>query len=130
MKKLHPPRLGVSLLLMLFTVLLLAVLGILALSQGLSQQRLSDAAARSVAAYYRADGEAQEIFALLRRGELPPQVTVSGDTYIYACPISAHRTLHVTLLRGEQGLEVLRWQENAHPEEISENLPLWQGGEP
>jgi len=130
MKKIQPPRLGISLLLMLFTVLLLAILGMLTLSQGLSQQRLSEAAARSVAEYYRAEGEAQEIFSLLRRGEIPPQVTVSGDTYTYACPISAHRTLHVTLLRGDGGWEVLRWQEVAHPEELTENLPVWQGGEP
>lgn len=122
-----PPNLGGSMLLVIFTVLLLSTLAMLTLSTALSQQRLSRQAAQSVEGYYAADAQAQEIYARLRTGELLPQVEVSENSYSYSCPISQRRELCVTLSYGEQGWQVLRWQEVAHPEEISETLVVWDG---
>ena len=127
MNKLQPPRLGVSMLLVIFTVLLFGTLAILSLSTALSQQRLSQKAARSVEEYYAADVQAQEIFARLRRGELPAGVRVSENQYRYVCPISDVRCLHVTLSHEAEGWKVLRWQETVRQEEISETLDIWDG---
>lgn len=101
---------GGSLLLAVFAVLLLCFFALLSISTVLADRRLSESAAQSAAAYYRADSEAEALFARLRSGEMPPQVTREEDLYRYTCPISSHQTLYVELRRTDHIWEILRWQ--------------------
>lgn len=121
------PPIGGSALLVSFAVLCLTVLALLSLSTVLAEQRLSDAAAKATAAYYEADLQAETIFAQLRSGEIPPEVTVTDDRFAYQCPISQHQTLEVVLHRADQVWTILRWQAVAHTEEITQALPVWDG---
>ena len=128
-----PPAVGGSSLLTIFAVLLITIFALLCLSTVQAERRLSDHAARSVTGYYRADNEAECIFAQLRSGHVPPQVVRTGDTYRYTCPISGGQVLYVELFRTGETWEVLRWQAMATvqlPED--QTLPLWgqEGGTP
>lgn len=128
-----PPAVGGSLLLAVFAVLLISIFALLSLSTVQAERRLSDSAAQSVQAYYAADQEAEAIFARLRSGQQPPQVTGDGEIYRYACPISQNQFLYVELRHTGETWEVLRWQtlsESQIPEE--QTLPLWgqEGGTP
>lgn len=121
------PPIGGSALLVSFAVLCLTVLALLSLSTVLAEQRLSEAAAEAAAAYYEADLQAETVFAKLRSGEVPPEVTVSEDRFAYQCPISQHQTLEVVLQRTDQVWTILRWQAVAHTEETAQTLPVWDG---
>ena len=83
---------GISLL-VAFAVLCLTVFALLGLSTVRADDRLADAAIGSIAEYYAADCDAQEILARLRAGELPEGVSVDGNLYFYSCPISDTRKL-------------------------------------
>ena len=123
------PALGGSSLLMVFGVLCLTVFALLCLSCVQAQRRLSQAAARSVAACYDAENEAEEIFARLRRGEAVPGVEETGGTYCYSCPISENSRLEVAISKAGETWTILRWQVVAEMEEREEAyLPLWTGG--
>ena len=82
-----PPALGGISLLVVFAVLCLTVFALLSLSTVRADQRLSDASARAVQAYYAADCQAQEILARLRFGETPEEVWTDGTLCGYAVPI-------------------------------------------
>ena len=122
---------GGSSLLVMFAVLCLTVFALLALSTVQADGRLSAATAESVRAYYAADCQAEEIYARLRAGELPPGVSpcgCEGEGYAYTCPISETRQLRVELHRDETGWSVLRWQaESTAAWENDETLDLWDG---
>ena len=109
-QKMNLPAVGGSSLLVIFAVLCMTVFAVLSLSTVLAEQRLSETAAESVAAYYRADLQAEEIFARLRSGEQVPGVQILEDRYEYSCIISETQSLHVTLRRTDNGWSVLRWQ--------------------
>lgn len=123
-----PPAVGGSSLLVIFAVLTITVFALLSISSVQAERRLSDSALRSVSAYYAADNEAETVFAQLRSGETPPQVTRDGEIYRYSCAISENQLLHVELRRTGEGWEVLRWQAvpiNRLPEDRT--LPIWNG---
>lgn len=105
-----PPAVGGSSLLVIFAVLCLAVFALLSLSTVRASQRLSEASAESVSAYYAADTQAEIILAQIRAGEVPRGVTVTGEVYAYSCPISNTQTLFVELRVTEKEISVLRWQ--------------------
>lgn len=129
MKKKHisPPAIGGSSLLVIFAVLCLTVFSLLSLSTVLAEKRLADTAAEAVTTYYRADLEAEEIFAKLRAGEIVPNVSRSGDCYSYTCSISHNQQLEVTLQQTAEGWIVLRWQAVAQVQTIDEGLNVWDG---
>ena len=123
------PAMGGSSLLMVFGVLCLTVFALLCLSSAQAEWRLSQAAARSVAAYYDAENEAEEIFARLRRGERVPDAEETDGRYCYSCPISENSRLEVVLSKEGENWKILRWQVISQPEERTEAyLPLWTGG--
>lgn len=123
------PALGGGSLLMVFGVLCLMVFALLCLSSVQAERRLSQAAARSVTAYYDAENEAEEIFARLRLGEEVPGVVLAQGKYSYFCPISENSRLEVVLSQEGGNWKILRWQVISRPEERTEAyLPLWTGG--
>lgn len=129
-ERFSPPPVGSTSLMGIFGILVLAVLAVLSLTTALADQRLSDAAAQSVSAYYEADNRAEEIFARLRQGELPEGVQVEGNLYCFRCPISHNQQLEAVLRKDSGGWTVLRWQAVALPQTGDENTNLWNGGIP
>ena len=108
---LAPPALGGVSLLVIFAVLCLTVFALLSLSTVRADQRLSNASARAVSAYYEADCKAQEILARLRFGEKPEEVWTDGDLCGYAVAISDNQELQVEVeLRTTDDYTILRWQ--------------------
>jgi hypothetical protein len=111
MKK-HTPSfpVGTAFLLTIFATLCLLVFSVLSISSAVAEKRLSDRAAESVFAYYEADSEAEEIFARLRSGKLPENVTEENGQYSYSVAITDTLTLEVTVRWEENGTwTVLRW---------------------
>ncbi len=122
------PAVGGSSLLVIFAVLCLTVFALLGLTTVQADGRLADASAAAVSAYYAADCRAEAILARLRCGELPPEVSVDGDVYAYACPISDTQVLEVEVRIKDGGYAVLRWQ--AAPTgswAADESLDVWDG---
>lgn len=125
-----PPAVGGASLLVAFAVLCLTVFALLGLSTVRADDRLSQASARTVADYYAADCQAQEILARLRAGELPAGVSYGEDLYTYECPISESQKLHVEVFYRDGVYTVLRWQAAPNGDweaDIDENLYLWDG---
>ena len=125
-----PP--GGSSLLVILAVLCLTVFALLGLSTAQAGKRLSDRSAEATAAYYRADAQAEEILARLRRGEIPQQVEMADGVYSYTCPISDTQQLQVSLRLEEDGAcTVLRWQSVSTAQwQPEEDLELWDGEDP
>ena len=131
-KRFSPPVVGVSSLLVIFTVLCLTVFAMLGLSTVRADGRLSDASAAAVTAYYEADCQAEAILARLRAGELPDGVTADvrpdGDIYSYTCPISDTQALDVEVRIEGTSYTVLRWQMVPTADwEADNTLELWDG---
>lgn len=124
-----PPAVGASALLVSLALVMLCVFSLLSLTSAQAEQRLARTSVQTTAAYYAADLQAEEIFAKLRAGALPPQVTCDGDLYSYSCSISAHQALAVTLKQENGSWEILSWQAVtvAEPEETTAPT-LWDGG--
>lgn len=126
-ERLSPPPVGGSSLLVIFAVLCLTVFALLSLSTVQAEQRLSDAAAQGVTAYYQADLEAEKIFARLRAGETVPGVREENGRVLYTCPISENQMLQVELRKTKDSWQIIRWQAVAQPDRIEETLPVWDG---
>ena len=121
------PAVGGSSLLVVFCVLCLTVFALLSLSTVQAEKRLSDKAAQAVEDYYRADLEAEIVFARLRSGETLPDVQVSDGLYRYQCSVSENQTLLVELQKDEDQWAVLRWQTVTGQEALDQSLPVWDG---
>jgi hypothetical protein len=127
-RRFRPPVVGGSSLLVIFAVLCLTVFALLCLSTVQAGGRLARASARAVADYYAADGQAEEIFARLRTGELPDGVTADDNIYSYTCPISDTQQLCVELKHTTDGWDVLRWQAQSVAEwDADDTLNVWDG---
>ncbi len=118
---------GASSLLRTFGLLCLTVFALITLTTANANSRMADRATRSVTRYYKADLQAEEIFARLRRGEIPAGVNREGDVYKYSCEITAERTLYVELEKGEDTWTILRWQEVVAAPEPDEHIDVFQG---
>lgn len=125
MKRQHLPILGAASLFTAFCVLLLTMLALLSLSQAKADRRIAEISARRVQEYHAADLEAQKLYASLRSGEIPPEVTEEQGIYRYQIPVSQYQTLFVEI--DSAALEPIRWQIVAHPEAPNENLSVWTG---
>ena len=122
------PAVGGSSLLVIFTVLCLAVFALLGLGTAQASQRLTDAAADSVAAYYEADAQAELILARLRSGEDVAGVTWDGDLCYYTCPVSERQVLAVTVRLQDDEYEILRWQTvSTTVWEADDSMEVWDG---
>ena len=128
--RMSAPVVGGTSLLVMFAVLCLTVFALLGLSAVQAGTRLSQATAQAVSAYYQADCQAEEIFARLRSGEVPANVTETNGIYSYTCPISDTQQLQVALLEKTGEWTVLRWQaESIAAWETDDELTLWDGTE-
>lgn len=121
------PAVGGSSLLVIFAVLCLTVFALLSVSTVQAEKRLSDRAAQAVTDYYRADLEAQEIYARLRAGETVPGVMETGNSCRFQVPVSESQTLLVELEKDGEVWRVNRWQTMAKTEELDQTLPVWDG---
>lgn len=112
MKKKHsfPTIFGSSSLLVIFAVLCLTVFCLLTLSTAQAELRLSKVSAKAAADYYKADAEAENIFAMIKSGDLPEGVSFDGNTYSYTCPISQTLNLYVEIASVDGKWEVICWQ--------------------
>lgn len=125
---LTPPAVGGASLLVAFAVLCLTVFALLSLSTVRADDRLSQASAQAVEAYYQADCEAQEILARIRAGELPENVSFDGSVYSYECPITDSQSLVVEVFFRDGEYTILRWQSVPMVVwETDDNLYLWDG---
>jgi len=123
-----PPPVGGSSLLVIFAVLCLSVFAMLALSTVRADDRMADASVDAIAAYYRADAEAESLLSRLRSGEVPEGVGVSGDLYTYTCTISDTRVLQVEVQVNGNRYKVLRWQEQSTADwNPDTELNVWTG---
>lgn len=109
-KRVSVPVIGGSFLLVIFAVLCMTVFALLSLSTVLADQRLGDASIKAVSDFYEADSRAEEVFARLRNGELPKEVTIDGNRYTYQCQVSETQMLYVELEREQERWIVKRWQ--------------------
>ena len=124
-----PPAVGGISLLVVFAVLCLTVFALLSLTTVRADERLGDASAEAVQAYYAADCAAQEILARLRLGETPEGVIFLVDRAMYSCPISETQELEVSVELGLNGsYRVLRWRAVPTGEWTADGgLDLWDG---
>lgn len=134
-ERFSPPAVGGISLLVVFAVLCLTVFALLALTTAQANVRLADASARAVEEYYAADCKAQEILALLRGGERPEGVQISGVIASYAVPLSDTQELQVDVAldsllsdTAADGYTVLRWQVVSTEEwESDSSIEIWDG---
>lgn len=107
--KTNAPVVGGSSLITVFAVLCLAVFTLLNLSTVFSARDLAETSVQAVKGYYEADSEAELIFAKLRSGTVPEEVTVNGNFYSYVCPISETQSIEVEVscIAGEWN--VIKW---------------------
>lgn len=127
-KRFAPPTTGGISLLAVFAVLCLTVFALLSISTVQANKRLSEASAKSVAAYYEADYKAQKIFARIRAGEVPEGVTTVGGQYTYQCPVSDSQAIEVAVSRTDGQWRILRWELIQTKEwNTNESLNVWDG---
>ncbi|MBR6651656.1 MAG: hypothetical protein IKL30_00635 [Anaerotignum sp.] len=126
-QRLSVPVVGGSSLLVIFAVLCMTVFALLSLSTVLADGRLNQVSVEAVSAYYTADTQAEAIFARVRQGELPEEVTEKNGIYTYSCPISENQALQVKLQKTAAGWKVLRWQAVVTAEWEEDTLNLWDG---
>lgn len=122
------PAIGGSSLLVIFAVLCLTVFALLSLSTVQAGDRLSDASADAVTAYYQADSQAEEILARLRGGEYVDGVEFVGNVAVYDCPISETQSLHVEVELDGTAYAVRCWRMVSTAEwEAEDSLEVWDG---
>lgn len=126
-ERLSPPALGGTTLLVIFAVLCLVVFSLLSLSTVQAERKLSDASRDAATAYYKADLEAQRVFALLRGGETVDGVKEENGVFSYACKLTEDQKLAVEIQKTEENWQVLRWQCVVSQGEIDDTLPVWSG---
>lgn len=128
-----PAAVGGSSLLVIFAVLCLTVFALLTLSTAAADSRLSQDAADAVEAYYQADSQAEALWARLRDGEQPKEVTKTmedaGSTlYKYTVPISQEQELQVCLRLKDGTWTVVQWQAVSTADwQADEDLTVWDG---
>lgn len=127
-RRMSTPIVGGSSLLVIFAVLCLTVFALLGLSTVQAGGRLSQKMAEAVSNYYEADCLAEEIYARLRSGEMPDEVTKTGNVYTYICPVSDTEQLQVRIEKNGSHWTVTRWQVESTVEwESDDSLELWDG---
>lgn len=127
-RKLSPPAVGASSLLVIFAVLCLTVFALLSVSTVRADGRLGDNVQCAVTNYYAADCQAEAILARLRSGEIPEGVTEENGVYTYACTISDTQVLAVQVVLEADSYRILRWQACSSIQwEADDRIPVWSG---
>ncbi len=125
--KIRVPLVGVSSLLVIFSVLVLTVFSMISLSSSLASKRINDASLEAMRDYYRADTEAEEIFAALKQGDMPSGVTAEGDIYKYSCVISDTQRLEVEIKKTDTGWDIMRWKPVSAVDWQEQQETFWSG---
>ncbi len=127
-RKIRPPIVGGSSLLVIFAVLCLTVFALLGFSTVQADMRLSDASAEAVAEYYEAELQAETILTEIRSGNIPEGVTADGDVYAWSCRISDTQELQAEIRFDGTEWKILRWQAVSTADWEEENtLSVWNG---
>ena len=103
------PIVGGTSLITVFASICLIVFTLLTLSTVVASRNLAKASHDAVIAYYNADNEAEAIFAKLRGGETPNNVTINDEIYSYSCPISETQAIEVILTHVDGKWDVIKW---------------------
>lgn len=128
-RRFSPPVVGGSSLLVMFAVLCLTVFALLAISTVRADGQLSEASAQAVTEYYEADSRAEEIFARLRAGEIPKEVTEHQGVYTFACAMSDTQELRAAVEKTADGWVILQWNAVSTADwKEDDSLNLWDGG--
>ena len=127
-RRIQPPIVGGSSLLVIFAVLCLTVFALLGFSTVQADMRLSDASAEAVSEYYQAELQAETILAEIRLGKVPEGVTVKDEVYTYSCGISDTQELQAEIHYDGKNWKILRWQSVSTADWEEENtLSVWNG---
>lgn len=134
-KRLSPPAVGGSSLLVIFAVLCLVTFALLAISSAMADKGLSDRSLATVEANYLADAEAEDTLAQLRKGDVPEGVTVEdvegGKRAFWTTPASKSVDLEVSVLfRGGLGsdytIESWRFRPNVQAD-LNQDVDVFDG---
>lgn len=109
-REFRAPIVGGTSLITIFAVLCLIVFTLLTLSTVTASKNLAERSHDAVQAYYAADSQAEAIFAQLREGTIPQGVSVEGNLYSYACPISDTQSIQVVLSYTDGHWDVVSWR--------------------
>lgn len=119
---------GISSLLVIFSVLCLTVFALLSVAAVAAERALSDKGAAAVLGYYQAEMAAEQTLARLRAGERLPGVEEAGGTFRYTHPISDTQLLAVEVSVAGDSFQILRWQAvSASRWQADDQLPVWNG---
>jgi len=125
------PLIGACSLLTVFAVLSLCVFAVLSLTTAHAERRLADASIASVTDAYAADLTAQQIFAQIRNGEIPSDVSVNDSVYSFSVPVRQDQTLYVELTHTDDSWNVQRWQTVHHYQiQNDDTISVWDGTTP
>lgn len=108
---------GLSTLLMIFTVLILTIFATLSYLQAKRNLSETDKIVNSFVEYNDADYKASEIYAYLIEHENDEsymkenQIDYSNDSYSYSVKINDKKSLEVVLTKTNDKLEITRWEE-------------------
>ena len=120
---------GAVTLVMIFCVLCMAVFASLTLMTAKREAALTELTAQRAREYYEADRLATEKVAALARGEVPGDVTVSGETASFAVPAGGSLLLEVQVRLDESGCSVEKWSTVYDGDwETDDTIEVWGGG--
>ena len=119
---------GAVTLVMIFCVLCMAVFAALTLMTAKREAALTELTARQAQAYYEADRLATEKVAALARGEVPEDVTLSGETAFFAVPAGGSLRLEVQARLNEDGCAIEKWSTVYDGDwETDDSIEVWGG---
>lgn len=122
MKKSPPPiGIGVVSIMTVLLVLTLSVFSALTLTSARADLSLSQTNADTVSAYYAADAQASRMYAAFAAG-------TDNELEVYI-PMTDTQSLHLHLVRGEDGVEILAWQTVPVEDDSGDgdHLPVFDG---
>ena len=129
-RRLSPPAVGGSSLLVIFAVLCLTVFAMLSMSTVQAEDRLRSAYCEAITDYYKADVEAERILSQLREGYVPDGVEILNNTAAYRCKISDTQNLEVEVILDGKDYKVTRWQAVYAADWVpDDSLNVWTGKE-
>ena len=119
---------GAVTLVMIFCVLCMAVFAALTLMTAKREAALTEITAQQAQAYYEADRLATEKAAALARGEVPEDVTLSGETASFTIPAGGSLRLEVQARLDESGCTVQKWSTVYDGDwETDDSIEVWGG---
>ncbi len=117
---------GISSILVIFTVLVLGIFAILSVSTSNANRNLSEEINQSIIEYYKADFEGEKILADLRNGKKSNIIKENDNYYFYDVKISDKRILKIKIEK--ESFKVLNWETVSTVDwEADEHIKVWDG---